>query len=283
MFSRGLISAADLNQKTILSLLSATHKNLKVPQSSKGVLVFFEPSSRTKSSFELAGIDLGLQWLDFEVESSSLKKGESFKDSIDLFSTYPIDVLVLRHKDYGASFWSQHWLQKPVINAGEGSYEHPTQALGDALCLFELSKSKPWKICFYGDYLKSRVFRSCAQIFKKLNWKLYVCEDGQNESQLLAKSFGIKSIKRAELKKMDIVYVLRVQKERGAESILGSLKIKDVGGKTQIMHAGPVMWGEDLEVAFQMDTERLLIQRQVTSCYDVRRKLLAEILRGIRR
>ena len=227
-------------------------------------------------------MDLGIQWLDFEVENSSLKKGESFKDSIELFSTYPIDVLVLRHKDYGASFWSQHWLQKPVINAGEGSHEHPTQALGDALCLYELSRSKAWKICFYGDYLKSRVFRSCVQIFKKLNWQLYVCEDRQNESHLLTKSFGIKSIKRSELKKMDIVYVLRVQKERGAESILGALKMKDVGSKTQIMHAGPVMWGEDLEIAFQMDTEKLLIQRQVSSCYFIRRKLLSEVLRGSR-
>lgn len=282
MFSRGLISAADLNQKTILSLLSATHKILKIPTRKQGVLAFFEPSSRTKSSFELAGMDLGIQWLDFELEKSSLKKGESFKDSIELFSNYPIDVLVLRHKDYGASFWSQHWLQKPVINAGEGSHEHPTQALGDALCLHELSKSKSWKICFYGDYLKSRVFRSCVQIFKKLNWQLYVCEDGQNESQLLIKSFGLKSIKRTELKKMDIVYVLRVQKERGAESILGALKMKDVASKTQIMHAGPVMWGEDLEIAFQMEMERLLIQRQVSSCYFIRRKLLSEVLRGSR-
>jgi aspartate carbamoyltransferase catalytic subunit len=282
MFSKGLLSASELNQKETLHLISNARNHLKASKSKTGVLAFFESSSRTYSSFRLAGIDLGIEWLDFEAEKSSLRKGESFRDSLQLFAHYPVDFLVLRHPHYGACFWAQRWLQKPVVNAGEACHEHPTQGLGDALCLHDISKSKSWKICFFGDLLKSRVFRSCVQIFKKMKWNVFICRDQTQESFLLAKIFGLKMIDRSDLKKMDVIYTLRAQKERGGASFLGPLRLSEIGKEARVMHAGPVIWEEDLEQAFQFIPERLLIDAQVKSCFIIRRKLLSEVARGRR-
>lgn len=239
---------------------------------------FFEASTRTQLSFESAGLELGIQWMKLESENSSLKKGESFKDTFSNINLYDPDFYVIRHSMAGLPHLVQKWTRKPVINAGDGMNEHPTQALGDALTLHKAFKSKRLKICFFGDVYRSRVFRSNLKILKVLGHSVSICDDGSVESALTAKAFKISLVPRKSLNRFDVIYCLRIQKERGSEWRQSPLAPEDFSDKTFLMHAGPVMINSDLRFDLLNErADRNLILAQARNCFEVRRSLLLEL------
>ncbi len=280
----GLTAVSDLSLDLVFELFESSQKKLSPVSSSKipvGALCFFENSSRTKLSFEQAGRELGVDWIDFQPERSSLQKGESWRESLQLLKIYGAQFLVTRHAETGFADWAREWTELPVFNAGDGAHEHPTQAFGDALCLFLKSPKTKFQIAFYGDVDRSRVARSSTQLFKLLGHQVSVVRDGTQATENFSKAFQLDLIDRTQIKKIDVVYALRTQKERGGKSYLGPLEFSDLGEKTLVMHAGPVMEGEDLGYSLcDFSSARSLVHQQVKSCFDMRRALLHCFLLG---
>lgn len=274
-----------LQKKSLRSMgLDAKQTHLKHPDGRpfKGVLAFFEASTRTKVSFESAGLDLGVQWINLNPASLSLKKGEALIDTFQTLAAYDPDFFVVRHAEAGVPHFVQHWTSRPVISAGDGMNEHPTQALLDAFTLWSVSSSKKFEIAFFGDVYRSRVARSSLDLFKKLGFKCYVVDDHQESTHLFAKAYDLKIVKRAALKQMDVVYALRVQRERGSALNLSPLCFADLGPKTLWMHPGPKIMGEDLSPELcDASHPRSLIQRQVRNGYLIRRHLLRLMLENV--
>lgn len=245
-----------------------------------GLLAFFEPSTRTRISFERAGMDFGLQWVHWDSMQSSLRKGESLRDSFHVLDRYPWGVVVVRHPDAGFAHLVSSWLRCPVLNAGDGQREHPTQALGDAYLLWKLGKRKKWKITFVGDLYRSRVARSVLRLGGILGYELSVLRDGNRETELFAKSFGVSLIAKSSLKKQDVVYGLRSQRERGSLFQVPSVEPEDLGEQTRVMHPGPVVWGEEFSKRIQTECdEKLLLLEQIEAGYEVRRAVFADLLK----
>jgi len=282
----GLTAVSDLSSDLVFELFESSQKQLSPVSGVKtplGALCFFENSSRTKLSFERAGRELGIEWIDFQPERSSLQKGESWRESLQLLKIYGAQFLVLRHAETGFADWARQWTGLPVFNAGDGAHEHPTQALGDALTLWRQSPRSKFKIAFFGDVDRSRVARSSTQLFKMLGHQVQIVNDDTIATQNFAKAFQVDLIDRAQLKKMDVVYALRAQKERGGRSLLGPLELSELGEKTLVMHAGPVMEGEDLGFSLcDFSAARSLVHAQVKSCFDIRRSLLHRFFQDLK-
>jgi aspartate carbamoyltransferase catalytic subunit len=251
-------------------------KSLRSPV---GVLAFFEKSTRTRFSFEKAGLDLGVRWISFDPETSSLGKGESLEESFRTLQIYQPDFYVVRHPEAGFSDWVQKWTEAPVFNAGDGCHEHPTQALGDAWALWKRGLKKSLKISFYGDVSRSRVARSCIQVFRKLGHSLSWVPNGDSEGVEFAKAFDLPLLPPKKIREQDIVYALRTQTERGGIRTGAALRLEDLGPKTFWMHPGPVVQTEDLAWNLcQFDHPRCLIRDQVAAGYEVRKEILGQSL-----
>ncbi len=278
--NQALLSIDEVSQDGVYALFELAQKKPTLVKGAPcGALCFFEASSRTKLSFERAGQILGVKWLDFTPDSSSLQKGESFRESLRLLKFYGADFLVVRHSQTGFARYAQLWTELPVFNAGDGAHEHPTQALGDALCLWQCVGRRSLKVAFYGDVSRSRVARSVTKLFKKLGHQILVTDDGSRSTELFSEAFQLERIARTELKKMDVVYALRTQKERGSSSRLGPLRASDLGLETLVMHAGPVVEGEDLAYELcHFEQDRMLVHEQVQACLQMRVALLAQFL-----
>lgn len=230
-------------------------------------------------SFQSAGIDLGIQWIDLEPASLSLKKGESLQDTFETIRGYDPDFFVVRHVSTGVPHFVNAWTQRPVISAGDGMNEHPTQGLLDGYTLWKLSASKKFKIVFFGDVARSRVARSSLDVFRKLNYGVFVVNDGQASTQFFAEAFGVKLVKRSSVKDFDIVYALRVQRERGSVAEAPPLSRSELGAKTLWMHPGPKIIGEDLNADLcRANDPRSLIDRQSRNGFLVRKVLLQNLM-----
>lgn len=280
--SSGLISTQNISKHDILFFFNQISKqgSQKLTfQNAVGVLAFFEPSTRTRVSFEAAGLSLGIRWIHLSPEQLSLKKGETLKDTFQTLALYQPDFLVIRHGITGVPHQIQEWTKLPVISAGDGINEHPTQALLDAFTLYERSASKKWRISFFGDVVRSRVARSNIHLFKTLGWPVSICDDGSAETKVFAEAFDLKLIARKNLKTSDVVYALRVQKERGSVVDQAPLNFSDLGTKTLLMHPGPVIHGEDLSHELcDFDLPQSLIHRQVANGLKIRRQILINLL-----
>ena len=178
--------------------------------------VFFEDSTRTRTSFEIAAKRLGADLINVSVKDSSINKGETLLDTIVTIGSMDPDLLVIRHPEYGVSEMISNTIEACVINAGDGSHEHPTQALLDALTIKNsFGKFKNLKIAICGDILHSRVARSNIYLLKKLGAKINVVGPKTlipNDINKLGVSvyYDMKN----GLKDCDIVMMLRIQKER---------------------------------------------------------------------
>ncbi len=267
----------ELSTDVVMTLFERSQQKtslLKRPVS--GALCFFELSSRTKLSFERAGQLLGLQWLDLEVDRSSLQKGESARETLRLLKFYGAEFLVVRHAETGFAYWAQQWTGLPVFNAGDGAHEHPTQALADALCLWEKFGRRSLKIAYFGDVSRSRVARSGVKLFQKLGHEVGVVDDASASCRDFARAFELPLIPRSRLTQMNIVYALRTQKERGGLSGLGPLLSQDLGLESFVMHAGPVVEGEDLSFELcHFESPRSLVHEQVKAGLKIRTALLS--------
>jgi aspartate carbamoyltransferase catalytic subunit len=245
--------------------------------------LFFENSTRTKLSFELAQKRLGADVINFAASSSSVKKGETLIDTVNNILAMKVDMLVMRHSSPGAAvFLSQH-IGAAIINAGDGAHEHPTQALLDAFSIQEtLGSIEGKKIVIVGDILHSRVALSNIFSLQKLGAEVRVC----GPLTLMPKyieSLGVKVMTdlRAALEWCDAANILRIQLERQDIKYFPSLReytqlygldkklLDSLSKKIVIMHPGPINRGVEItsDVA---DSEQSIILNQVENGVAVR-------------
>jgi aspartate carbamoyltransferase catalytic subunit len=225
-----LVSIRDLEKKEIEKILDAAEeirKGRKVELKNKILAaMFFEPSTRTKLSFQSAALRCGMGYLDFQPEMSSLKKGESFSDTIKVVSGYA-DVLVVRHPKEGSARLAADLTEKPVINAGDGANQHPTQTLID---LFSIRKNKGrisgLNVTLLGDLKYARAMRSLVYGLAVFGAKVtLVAPDGlgMDDEYLdeVKKAFDFKvQVKtEPEFSEADVLYVCRIQHERFADPL----------------------------------------------------------------
>ena len=296
---RHLLSIEDLDRSGIERILDrarsfteVSEREVKKVPALRGRRVlnlFYEASTRTRSSFELAAKTLSAEVINFVSSGSSVEKGESLKDTVQTLSAYQPDLIVIRTPHVGAAELVARWTTAGVVNAADGKHEHPTQALLDVYALREriggLDGARIWIV---GDVAHSRVARSNILAFTKLGAHVTVC----GPPTLIPR--GIESLgcrvrtTLDELPEADVVYALRMQHERMTGSFVPSLREyatqyqidgRRLGPNQLLMHPGPVNRGVEL-AAEVIDSPQALIVQQVESGVVVRMAVLYELLAG---
>ena len=250
----------------------------KVP-SLKGVTIvnlFFENSTRTKISFDLAQKRLSADTINFSASSSSLKKGESFKDTAQNIEAMKIDAVVMRHPIPGAPKHLSKFIDSVIINAGDGSHEHPTQAILDMMSLYEkFGKLKGLKIGIIGDILHSRVALSNIYGLKTMGAEITLCGPPNLIPQNITE-LGVKYSKNVDevIDWADAINVLRIQKERMGRGLVPSIReyrsffgitverLKHHNKGIVIMHPGPMNRGVEID-SVVADSKQAIILDQV--------------------
>lgn len=260
-------------------------------------LAFFENSTRTRISFNTAASRLGADTMNLQAEASSLKKGESLLDTVYTLNAMKPDCLVMRHASSGAADFVAHNLDIPVINAGDGTHEHPSQGLLDALTIRDRRGSlENLKMTILGDIQHSRVARSNIQLLGKFGCEFTLCGPAMWVPRELEKigppGTKIRRISRIEdgLEDADVILVLRVQTERMYEPSLSAEeyvlayqlnaeRLRRANPKAMILHPGPMNRGVEIspEVA---DGEQSCVLEQVTNGIAVRMALLFLLMSG---
>lgn len=276
----GLLSLRNIPQQEYIQFFEKIdEKSLLHPDSQSasfaGGLVFLEPSTRTRPSFERAGQLRRIDWIRLEPQNSSLSKGENLQDTFEVLAAHGIGFFVVRASQEGLADAVFEWTGLPVFNAGDGTHEHPTQALGDLLSIRNQFGDRQLRIAFYGDLARSRVLGSNLIAMKAMGYELYAVEGSDPD---FTQKNSLNALARSELKSMDIVYCLRTQTERGGQSSLGPLRASDLGENTWLMHAGPVVVDRDLSSDLHSkEFSRSLISKQVRNCFMVRAQLMKEL------
>jgi aspartate carbamoyltransferase catalytic subunit len=249
--------------------------------------IFFENSTRTKLSFELAEKRLSADVVNFSASGSSVKKGETLLDTVNNILAMKVDMVVMRHSSVGAPHFLSKHIKANIINAGDGTHEHPTQALLDAFSIREkLGAVAGKKVCIFGDILHSRVALSNIFCLQKLGAEVMVC----GPSTLLPKHVRELGVKvelnlRKALEWCDVANVLRIQLERQTIKYFPSLReyslyyginkqlLDSLGKEIIIMHPGPINRGVELtsDVA---DSGHSVILNQVENGVAVRMAVL---------
>jgi aspartate carbamoyltransferase catalytic subunit len=253
------------------------------------VNLFFESSTRTSSSFELAAKRLSADVVSVKAAGSSVDKGESLKDTIATLSAYDPAAIVIRSPFAGAADLVASWTDAAVVNAGDGKHEHPSQALLDVYTLrSRLGSLEGRSIWIVGDVLHSRVARSNILAFRAMGAEVTVC----GPPTLIPR--GIEDLgcevayDLGGLDAADVVYALRMQRERMSESFVPTLREyaahyqideRRLGARQLLMHPGPVNRGVELSSEV-IDSPNSLITAQVESGLVVRMAILFEILTG---
>jgi aspartate carbamoyltransferase catalytic subunit len=294
-----LISIDDLDRAAIERILDRAQsfaevsgREIKKVPALRGrtvVNLFYEASTRTSSSFELAAKRLSADVVNVRSAGSSVDKGESLKDTVQTLSAYDPAAIVIRSPHVGAAQLVAGWSPASVINAGDGKHEHPTQALLDAFTLRRrLGSLEGVKIWIVGDVLHSRVARSNILALKRMGAAVTVC----GPPTLIPRgieALGCDATATLEgVEEADVVYVLRMQHERMRESFIPSLR--EYAQRYQInaarlrpgqllMHPGPVNRGVELS-ADAIDSPQALIGEQVKAGVAVRMAVLYELLVG---
>ena len=251
--------------------------------------LFYEASTRTSSSFELAAKRLSADLVNIKSSGSAVDKGESLKDTVQTLSAYDPAAIVIRSPQVGAAALVARWTRASVINAGDGKHEHPTQALLDLYTLKQRTGSlEGLNVWIVGDVLHSRVARSNILAFSRMGCRVTVC----GPPTLIPRgieSLGC-SVRTAldDLAEADVVYALRMQLERMTGSFVPSLREyatqyqidgRRLGPNQLLMHPGPVNRGVEL-AAEVIDSPQALIVQQVESGVVVRMAVLYELLAG---
>ena len=258
--------------------------------------LFFENSTRTKLSFELAEKRLSADVLNFSANQSSVKKGETLIDTVNNILAMKVDIVVMRHPNVGAGVFLSKHVDAKIINAGDGTHEHPTQALLDSYSIKEkLGTIKGKKIVIVGDILHSRVALSNIFALKLQGAEVKVC----GPTTLIPKyitSLGVEvetNIKKA-LEWCDVANVLRVQHERMDINYFPSTReytqlfginneiLDNLGKKITIMHPGPINRGVEItsDVA---DSDQSIILNQVENGVAVRMSVIYLLAQQIKR
>jgi len=251
------------------------------------VLLFYEPSTRTRTSFELAAKRLNADTLNITASASSVVKGESLIDTGKTLEAMKIDFVVMRHGMSGASHLLAKTINASVINAGDGGHEHPTQGLLDMFTIRDkFGKLKGLKVALVGDILHSRVARSNIWGLNKMGAKVYVVGPSTLIPSHIEKlgvtvCHDLKEI----IGELDVINILRIQRERTAECLFPSLHeyykifgvtedtLKKANKSLLIMHPGPMNRGIEISSAVA-DSKRSVITEQVTNGIAVRMAVL---------
>lgn len=296
------VSVADIHQlfETAAEMHDVQRREVKKLPALRGrtvINLFFEDSTRTRSSFEIAGKWLSADVINLSAKGSSTSKGESLRDTVLTVTAMGIDGLVMRHSASGAAHQVAGWLDIPVINAGDGTHEHPTQALLDGYTLTRRLGSLEGKhVAIVGDLTHSRVFRSNIKSLTKLGASVTAVAPptlmpsgvgAWSKEAGFAASYDLDAV----LPEADAVMMLRVQKERMSGGYFPSPREYTVGygltrqrlgtlkPGTPILHPGPMNRG--LEIAADAaDAADSLILDQVSAGVAVRMAVLYHLLAG---
>jgi aspartate carbamoyltransferase catalytic subunit len=297
--SSHLISIEDLDRPGIERILDRAEsfaevagREIKKVPALRGrtvVHLFYEASTRTSSSFELAAKRLSADVVSIRSAGSSVDKGESLKDTVQTLSAYDPAAIVIRSPHVGAAQLVAGWTPAAVINAGDGKHEHPTQALLDVFTLRRaLGALDGVKIWIVGDVLHSRVARSNILAFTRMGAEVTVSGPPTLLPREIEALGCTATATLAGLEQANVVYALRMQQERMRESFVPSLR--EYAARYQIdaarlapdqllMHPGPVNRGVELS-ADVIDSNQALIAEQVKAGVAVRMAVLYELLVG---
>ena len=283
--SKNLLSIEGMNKLEINSLLDradyfADLDPLKIIKTLNGYVilnVFFENSTRTRVSFELAGRRLGAEVINISVDKSSIKKGESLLDTANTLSAMKPNLLIVRHPESGAPKLFSDYLNCSIVNAGDGRHEHPTQALLDALTIRRrLGRIEGLKIAICGDILNSRVARSNIHLLTTLGVEVR-CIAPPTLMPKSLENLGVNCFNSLKdgINNVNVIMLLRLQNERmsGTESPskreyyrfygLDEEKLRMAHHDAVIMHPGPMNRGVEIASSLADNEDRSLIKTQV--------------------
>ena len=300
MNNKHILSIKDLSKKDITDILTKAEKFLNKRNKKKNsflnkniINLFFEDSTRTLTSFELAGKQLGASVINMSIATSSIKKGETLIDTAMTLNAMDPDILIVRHNMSGVPYLLSEKVNCSVINAGDGSNEHPTQALLDALTIKRHKKRiSGLEVAILGDVLHSRVARSNIYLLNKLGAKVRViCPPTLLPPNI--EDLGVKVFKNLEdgLNNVDIIMVLRIQKERMSGSFVPSekeffkfwgldrKKLNNAKKNALVMHPGPINRGIEIDSDVADDIGRSLILEQVKLGVAIRMSIIDELLK----
>lgn len=300
---RHLISIADLKQHEIIDLLDRAERMVPVSRQERKsfptlagktqINLFFEPSTRTQSSFEIAGKRLGAMVVNMSVKTSSVSKGETLVDTAATLNAMRPDVLVVRHSAAGAVELLSQKVGCAVINAGDGAHEHPTQALLDALTIRRhKGRISGLTVAICGDIANSRVARSNLLLLQALNVRTRViAPKNLLPSGIEHLATEVFTDMEAGLQDVDVVMMLRLQHERANGKMIPSVreyyrfygldaaKLAHAKSDVIVMHPGPMNRGVEIDPAIA-DGARSVITEQVEMGVAVRMAVLDALLSG---
>jgi aspartate carbamoyltransferase catalytic subunit len=257
-------------------------------------VAFFEASTRTRISFTTAASRLGADTMNLQAEASSLKKGESLIDTVRTLEAMRPDGIVMRHSSSGAAAFVAGRIDIPVLNAGDGTHEHPTQALLDALTIRDRKgKLEGWNVTILGDILHSRVARSNIHLLGKFGARITLCGPAMwipAELEKLGPPLRRTTCIEQALDGADVIIVLRTQTERihepslaADEYILGyqltEHRLRLAPPDALVMHPGPMIRGLEIDPAVA-DGPQCAVLEQVTNGLAVRMALLYHLIGG---
>jgi aspartate carbamoyltransferase catalytic subunit len=300
--SAGLLGIEELDRAGIEAILarakdfqpiqSQTVKKLDTLRGKMIVNLFYEASTRTRTSFEIAALRLGADAVSITASGSSVSKGESLVDTLNTLGAMRPDAIVMRHFASGAPHFLAQHLPTPIINAGDGTHEHPTQALLDARTILDRRTSlEGLRVAIIGDIAHSRVARSNVHLLAKFGVEIVLCGPASLlpvELAQLAPGVRLTTDIREAISDSDVIMMLRVQLERQHEaSFPASEYFRFYGLRLEhldlakpdaiVMHPGPINRGRELssEVA---DFQRSVILNQVENGIAVRMAVLEKVI-----
>lgn len=306
MHRRGLLGIEMLTREEIQEILdrakfyqpleARTGKKLDVLRDKTVIHLFFESSTRTRTSFEIAAKRLGADTISISAQGSSADKGESLLDTLNTLAAMRPNAIVMRHSASGAPHFMARMLETPIINAGDGTHEHPTQALLDALTILDHKPTLAGlRVAIIGDIVHSRVARSNLHLLTKFGAQVQLCgpppmlpREFECFSPTVTRTFRIEEA----IADADVIMMLRVQLERQNASLSSSASeyfrfyglqlehLKAARPDAIVMHPGPVNRGKEIssEVA---DFPRSVILNQVENGIAVRMAVLDLLLGGV--
>ena len=299
--SQDLLSITDLGPDGIDEVLRLTDSFVEVSERAipkvpalRGKTVawlFYEDSTRTRLSFETAARRLSADVMNFSVASSSVKKGESLRDTVQTIEAMGVDAIVVRHSSAGAPWQVARWAEAAVVNAGDGWHEHPTQALLDCYTIRQhVGSCDGLRIAIVGDVKHSRVARSDVLAFTALGAEVtLVAPPTLLPPSLAGWPVSVSHDLDSVLPKVDIVYLLRMQRERMSSGLIPSLReytarygltrrrVDRLDERALVMHPGPMNRGVEI-AADVADLPRSVIVDQVRNGVAVRMAVLFLLL-----
>jgi aspartate carbamoyltransferase catalytic subunit len=298
----GLLGIEDLDRGVIESILTRAKdfqpvqdsppKRLDTLRGKMVVNLFFEASTRTRTSFEIAAKRLGADTISITASGSSISKGESLVDTLNTLAAMRPNAIVMRHAASGAPHFLARYLPTPIINAGDGTHEHPTQALLDARTILDRRGSlEGLRVAIIGDIAHSRVARSNVYLLSKFGVDIVLCGPASllpAELATIAPGVRLSYNIREAIQGADVIMMLRVQLERQHEAAFPASEYFQYYGlrlehlelarpDVIVMHPGPINRGREIasEVA---DSQRSVILNQVENGVAVRMAVLERIV-----